>query len=485
MSARILVTDDEEIVVRSTVRVLEGGGYAIDTASDGAEALRKVDEADYDVLILDIMMPKMDGLEVLRRVKETHPDIEVIMFTGLAQIETAVNCMKLGAFDYLAKPFEPDELRLAVTRALERRVLRQENLSLKHAVSSKYRLDNMIGSCAKMQQVYRLIAQCAATNTTVLITGESGTGKELIARAIHHNSLRRDKPFVPVDCSALSENLLESELFGHVKGSFTGAVSNKRGMFESAEDGTLFLDEIGNIPLSSQAKLLRVIQEREFRAVGDTRAQSANFRLIAATNVDLQALAAAHAFREDLYYRINVFPIQSPALRDRREDIPALAFHFVKVFSEELHKSVDNISEGAMNLLTSYDWPGNVRELENAVHRAVILATDNVLRRAHLLAITESRPDLAHEVPRTGEELKRVKKAAREKSVEQVEKLFVLEALKRNAWNVMQSARDTGMLRSNFQALMKKHDVRVRETAASTTDAEGGAEGGGTSLPPA
>ena len=472
MSASILIVDDEDIVVRSTIRVLEGRGYSLQTARDGAEALQKIDESPFDVVILDIMMPKVGGIEVLRRVKEAHPDIEVIMFTGLAEIDTAVSCMKLGAFDYLAKPFEPEELRLAVTRALEHRSLRQENVNLKLALSSKYRLDNMIGACARMQQVYRLIAQCATTNATVLITGESGTGKELIARAIHHNSLRKTKPFVAVDCNALSENLLESELFGHVKGAFTGAVSGKKGMFEIAEGGTLFLDEIGNIPLGTQAKLLRVIQEREFRAVGDTRMQSADFRLIAATNKDLKAMVAALAFRDDLYYRINVFPIQSPALRDRREDIPALAFHFVKSFGEELGKNVDKISEGAMNLLTSYDWPGNVRELENALHRATILATDNVLREAHLLAIVEARPDREQSVPRTGEELKRVKKTAREKSVEHIEKLFVLQALKRNSWKVTQSAKDTDMLRSNFQALMKKHNIHVSETDTAADDVD-------------
>jgi DNA-binding NtrC family response regulator len=471
MNARILIADDEEIVIRSTLRILEDSGYVLQTARDGAEALRRIDEDHFDVVILDIMMPKLDGIEVLRRVKETHPDIEVIMFTGLAQIETAVSCMKLGAFDYLAKPFDPDELRLAVTRALERRALRQENLHLRLAVGSKYRLDNMIGSSARMQQVYRLIAQCAATNTTVLITGESGTGKELIARAIHHNSLRKARPFVAVDCNALSENLLESELFGHAKGAFTGAVAHKKGMFEMAEGGTLFLDEIGNIPLSIQAKLLRVIQEREYRAVGDTRTQSANFRLVAASNRDLAAMSAAGEFRDDLYYRINVFPIVAPALRDRREDIPALAFHFVRTFSRELGKDVDEISEGALNLLASYDWPGNVRELENALHRATILATDRVLRKAHLVAILEARPDLVVDVPTTGEELKRLKKVLRARSVDDLERRFLLAALKRNAWKVTQSAQDTAMLRSNFQALMKKHNIRVRESEAGADDA--------------
>ncbi|MBK7589865.1 MAG: sigma-54-dependent Fis family transcriptional regulator [Betaproteobacteria bacterium] len=475
MTARILIADDEEIVVRSTVRILEGAGYALDTARDGIEALARIDEAHYDVVILDIMMPGLDGIEVLRRVKESHPDVEVIMFTGLAQIETAVSCMKLGAFDYLAKPFDPDELRLAVTRALERRSLRQENLHLRLAVGHRYRLDNMIGASPRMQQVYRLIAQCAATHTTVLITGESGTGKELIARAIHHNSLRKSGPFVAVDCTALAENLLESELFGHVKGAFTGAVAHKKGMFELAEGGTLFLDEIANISLAIQAKLLRVIQEREFRAVGDTRTQTANFRLVAATNKDLQAMVGSGAFRDDLFYRINVFPIPSPALRERREDIPALAHHFVKAFAQELGKNVDAISDGAMNLLTSYDWPGNVRELQNALHRATILATDNVLRRAHLLAILEARPDLAHEVPLTGEHLKRVKKAVRERSVEHIERLFLIEALKRNRWNVTRSASDTEMLRPNFQALMKKHNIRVHGAEADEDDVDPGA----------
>src|ERR1039457_4547226 len=259
MSARILVVDDEEIVIRSCLRILGDRDYVVEAVQDGLEALRKVEENAYDVIILDIMMPKIDGLEVLQRVKETHPDIDVIMITGLSQIDTAVRSMKLGAFDYLPKPFDPDELKLVVKRALERRQLLQENLELRSEVSSKYRFENIIGASPQMQNVYRLIAKCAPTNSTVMLTGESGTGKELIARAIHYNSLRKDKPFVAVDCNSLSENLLESEMFGHVNGSFTGAAVNKKGMFEVADSGTLFLDEIGNISLATQAKLLRVI----------------------------------------------------------------------------------------------------------------------------------------------------------------------------------------------------------------------------------
>ena len=465
MSARILIADDEEIVIRSCLRILDGDDFQVEAVQDGREALRKIEENPYDVMILDIMMPNMDGLEVLRRVKETHPNMDVIMITGLSQIDTAVQAMKLGAFDYISKPFEPDELKLVVQRALERRRLLQENLTLKSELSSKYRFENIIGLSPQMQAVYRLIAQCAPTSSTVLITGESGTGKELIARAIHYNSLRKDKPFVAVDCNALSENLLESELFGHVKGAFTSAVVNKKGMFEVAGSGTLFLDEIGNISMSIQAKLLRVLQEREFRAVGDTRTLIANFRLVTATNKDLKAMVAAGTFRDDLYYRINIFPIHAPALRERKGDIPALAYHFLKVFSAELGKKITDISEGALSTLVNYGWPGNVRELENVMHRAAILTSDNVIRQAHLVNIVDSsQPQADLAVPRTGDELKRVKKAAREKSVEEIEKQFVLEALKRNEWNVTKSAEDTGMQRPNFQALMKKYTIRVRDT---------------------
>ena len=465
MSARILVVDDEEIVIRSCQRILDGDDYQVEAVQDGREALRRIEENPYDVVILDIMMPNIGGLEVLRLIKEGHPDVDVIMITGLSQIDTAVEAMKLGAFDYISKPFEPDEIKLVVQRALERRHLLQENMIPKTEVSSKYRFENIIGSSPQMQAVYRLIAQCAPTNSTVLLTGESGTGKEVIARAIHYNSLRKDKPFVPVDCNSLSENLLESELLGHVKGAFTGAISAKKGMFEIADSGTLFLDEIGNFAMSIQAKLLRVLQEREFRAVGDTRTQTANFRLITATNKDLKAMVAAGTFRDDLYYRINIFPIHVPALRERKEDIPALAYHFLKVFSGELGKKITDISEGAMSALVNYSWPGNVRELENVLQRAAILTSDNVIRQAHLVNIIDpSLTQASLSVPRTGDELKRIKKAAREKSVEEIERQFVIEALKRNGWNVTKSAEETGMQRPNFQALMKKYTIRVRDT---------------------
>jgi DNA-binding NtrC family response regulator len=471
MSARILIVDDEAIVVRSCMRIL-GDAYHVESVQDGFSALKKTEETDFDLIILDVMMPKMDGLEVLQAVKERHPDIDVIMMTGLSEIQTAVKAMKLGAFDYLSKPFDPDELLLVVTRALERRHLLQENVKLKTEVGAKYRFENIIGSSQPMQAVFGLIAKCAPTNSTVLINGESGTGKEMIARAIHYNSLRKDQPFVTVDCNTLSENLLESELFGHTKGSFTGAVSNKRGMFDIANNGSLFMDEFGNIPLSTQAKLLRVIQEREFRPVGSTVTQKTNVRLITATNKDLKAMVAEGSFREDLYYRVNVFPIHAPALRERRDDIPALAFHFVKQYCAELEKPVAEISEGAMSLLVNYDWPGNVRELENTIQRAVILTSDNIIRQAHLASILDTAAHSELEVPRTSDDLKRVKKMVREKSVEEVEKLFVQETLKRNGSNVTRSAEETGMQRTNFQALMKKYNIRVRDTEYDPGDAD-------------
>ena len=470
MKGRILIVDDEEIVRRSCQRILRGDDYQIDIARDGLAALGLVNENDYDVLILDIKMPKMDGIEVLRRVKEARPDIDVIMITGLHDIGTAVHAMKLGAFDYLPKPFEPEDLQMLVAKAFDRKAALAGMRNPENDDSSSYHFENIIGSSVPMQHVFRLIARCAPTNSTVMVRGESGTGKELIARAIHYNSLRKNQPFVAVDCTSLSENLLESELFGHVRGSFTGAVSNKKGLFETADGGTLFLDEIGNIPLSTQAKLLRFIEEREFKAVGDTRVQKVDIRLVTATNKDLEGMVADGDFRDDLYYRINIFPIEIPPLRERRDDIPALATHFLNRFNEDMSHKTMEFSPGAMNLLMNHDWPGNVRELENVIQRAVILASGDVIRQGHLVNIIDMLPRIDLDVPRTGEELKRLKKVARQKSVENVEKHFVIGALKRNGWNVTRAAEETGMQRSNLQALMKKYDIRIRGIEPDSDD---------------
>ncbi len=470
MTARILVIDDEEVVLRSVQRILADDSHQVDLVDDSVEGLRRADEGAYDVVVLDIKMPRMDGIEVLRDLKERHPEIEVIMVTGLSEVQTAVQAMKLGAFDYLSKPFEPDELTHVVERALERRRLLRENQALKSEVGARYRFENIVGASASMQAVFRLIAQCAPTHATVLITGESGTGKEVIARAIHHNSLRADKPFEAVDCSTLNEELFESELFGHVRGAFTGAVAAKRGLLEVAAGGTLFFDEFANVPIATQAKLLRLIQEREYRAVGGTTTLTANVRLVAATNRDLKALVAEGRFREDLYYRVNVFPIQVPPLRERRADIPALAYHFLKNFCIELGKAPCEISEGAMSLLVNHDWPGNVRQLENTMQRAAILASDQTVRVAHVASVLDGAVEGDHAVPRSGEELKRVKKLAREQSVEDIERRFVQEALRRNQSNVTRSAAETGMQRANFQALMRKYNIHARDAE------DGGAE---------
>ena len=474
MMGQILIVDDEDIVLRSCQRILRGEEYGIDVARDGFEALAMVGEKDYDVLVLDIMMPKMDGIEVLRRVKESRPEIEVLMITGLNEIGTAVRAMKLGAFDYLPKPFEPDGLKQAVARAFERRNRMQQRQEPEDGSDDNYHFENIIGESPAMQRVFRLIAHCAPTNSTVMLRGESGTGKEVIARAIHYNSLRKDGPFVPVDCNSLSEGLLESELFGHVKGSFTGATEHKKGLFEIASGGTLFLDEIGNISLTTQAKLLRFIEEREFKAVGGTGVKKVDIRLITATNKDLEAMVADGAFRDDLYYRINVFPILIPPLRDRGQDIALLAQHFLERFNSDLQHQSTEFSPAAMNLLINYDWPGNVRELENVVQRAVILASGDVIRQGHLANIIDALPQVEFDAPRTSEELKQIKKIARQKSVENVEKQFVLGALKRNGWNVTRAAEETGMQRSNFQAMMAKYDIRIRgaETDEQESDSD-------------
>jgi two-component system NtrC family response regulator len=386
------------------------------------------------------------------------------MITGYATVESAVEAMKSGAFDYLPKPFTPDEVAVVVKKALETRSMMLENIYLRGEIQAKYRFENIIGNSKKMQEIYRLIAKVAPTNSTVLITGESGTGKELIARAIHYNSTRKDRQFVPVDCAVLSENLLESELFGHIKGSFTGAIVTKPGLFEVADGGSLFLDEIGNISLAMQSKLLRVIQEREFTPVGGTKLKKVDIRLIAATNQDLPEKIKEGTFREDLFYRLNIVPIQLPPLRERTEDIPFLVLHFLKKFCQEMGKNPKALSPAALKLLTDYSWPGNVRELENTIERAVIMTDEEVLLPQHFpFPPRESRDGITFSVPRTSEELKELKRHLRDKAVEEAERLFVLGALTRNDWNVTRSAKDVGMLRPNFQALMRKHNIRSQD----------------------
>jgi DNA-binding NtrC family response regulator len=463
-SAKILVVDDEEIVCQSCDRILTEEGYEVQTRLSGQEALQLLAEEPFDVVIADLKMPGLSGMEVLQAIKRDFPDIPVVMITGYSTVESAVEAMKSGAFDYVPKPFTPDEMAVVVKKALDSRSLLLENIYLRGELQGKYRFDNIIGTSKKMQDVYRLVGKVAPTNSTVLITGDSGTGKELIARAIHFNSSRKERPFVPVDCAVLSENLLESELFGHIKGSFTGAIVTKPGLFEVADGGSLFLDEIGNISLSMQSKLLRVIQEREFTPVGGTKPKKINIRLIAATNKDLPEKIKEGTFREDLYYRLNIVPIQLPPLRERPEDIPLLAQHFLKKYCQEVGKPMKGISPAAIEFLGHYSWPGNVRELENIIERLVIMTDEEMIHPWHLpFPIQEKVEETPSDIPKTSDELREWKRRLRDKAVEPIERLFILEALSRNNWNVTRSAKDVGMLRPNFQALMRKYNIRAAE----------------------
>jgi len=376
---RILVVDDEKIIRDGCSRILAREGYAVFTAESGEEALERFDLEPFDLVLLDVKMPGLGGIEALTRLKEMDPGLTILIITGYPSIETAVKAIKLGAYDYVTKPFTPDVLRMAVNRALERKSLVTENQHLRQQLSMKNEDDTIIGQSESMHNLYELVRRTAPTDSTVLITGESGTGKELIARAIHDYSLRNEREFVTVDCSALVETLLESELFGHVKGSFTGAIQAKYGSFELANGGTFFFDEIGNLSLDIQAKLLRVIQEKEIKPVGGEKTIKIDVRIIAATNQDLRKAISQKSFREDLYYRLNVVPIHLPPLRDRKEDIPLLVNHFLKRYNKKKEVPVTKVEPGTTKLLMSYDWPGNVRELENGIERALILEDGDTL----------------------------------------------------------------------------------------------------------
>jgi len=376
---RILVVDDEKIIRDGCSRILAREGYAVFTAESGEETLERFDLEPFDLVLLDVKMPGLGGIETLTRLKEMDPGLTILIITGYPSIETAVRAIKLGAYDYVTKPFTPDVLRMAVNRALERKSLVTENQHLRQQLKMKNEDDTTIGQSESMHNLYELVRRTAPTDSTVLITGESGTGKELIARAIHDYSLRNEREFITVDCSALVETLLESELFGHVKGSFTGAIQAKYGSFELANGGTFFFDEIGNLSLDIQAKLLRVIQEKELKPVGGEKTIKVDVRIIAATNQDLRQSIAKKTFREDLYYRLNVVPIHIPPLRDRKEDIPLLVNHFLKRYNKKREVPVTKVEPETMKILMSYDWPGNVRELENSIERALILEDGDAL----------------------------------------------------------------------------------------------------------
>ncbi|MEE8429915.1 MAG: sigma-54 dependent transcriptional regulator [Candidatus Desulfatibia sp.] len=384
---RLLIIDDEENMRHMLSKLMKKSGYVVDTASDGHEGLNKVDQAQYDYILCDIKMPNMDGMKFLKLAREKIGSTTVIMMSAYGTIDTAIEAIKQGAYDYISKPFKTDEVHLVLKKAEERERLKRENIQLKERIrkiGENYNFGNMVAQSKAMRSVFTLAEKAAQYNTTVLISGESGTGKELIAKGIHFTGARSAKPFVPVNCGGIPENLLESELFGYKKGAFTGADRNKKGLFEEADGGTLFLDEIGELPISLQVKLLRVLQENEIRPIGDSKTKKIDVRVIAATSKNLKDEIKAGAFREDLFYRLNVLPIKLPPLRERPEDVPLLSQHFLADFNKKLGKNIKEISPAAMSLLLESKWPGNVRELGNAMERAMVLAEDTILKPENL-----------------------------------------------------------------------------------------------------
>ena len=379
MEKKILVVDDDLLLRDFLSETLNRSGYQVNLASTGEEALENIRKEDYDIILSDVRMPNMDGMELLKTTRNFLPDAKVVMMTAYGTVQNAVEAMKLGAYDYVMKPFSIDEIELVLKRALEHKQLLLENKLLRSEVIGKYRFDNIVGKSPQMQKIFELVETVADTKATVLITGESGTGKELIAKAIHYNSPRREGPFIRINCAALPEGLVESELFGHEKGSFTGAIRQSRGRFELADRGVLLLDEISEISLHLQGKLLRVLQEREFERVGSGISIQVDVRIIATSNRDLNRLIEQGKFREDLFYRLNVVPIHIPPLRERKEDIPALAQHFLKKYNLENNRQIKGISQKVYEMFLSYFWPGNVRELENYIERAVVTAKGKIL----------------------------------------------------------------------------------------------------------
>jgi len=458
-TARVLVVDDERSMRELLAIVLKRDGYDVLVAENGRVALELLRRERVDILITDIRMPEMNGVDMLREAKRIDPDLTSIVMTAFASTETAVEALRLGAADYVNKsPGAANELRMRVRKELERKRLLEENVLLKRALHSAHQFSNIIGSSGPMLAVFQLIETVAPTSSTVLITGESGTGKELVARAIHVNSPRRERPFVALNCGAVSETLLDSELFGHMRGAFTGAEANKKGLIEVAEKGTIFLDEIGEMSPQVQVKLLRVLQERRFRRVGGTEEVEADIRIIAATNRDLTKMVAEGQFREDLFYRINVIPVRLPPLRERSDDIPLLAEHFASRFAAQMGKPVGSVSGAAMLCLQAYAWPGNIRELENAMERAVALErTPSILveslpdsvRASAAITVT---PAAGAEAFPSGFDL--------EQHVQHIEREYIAEALRRAGGVKVKAAELLGMTFRSFRYYMKKYNLK-------------------------
>ncbi|MCK4261858.1 sigma-54-dependent Fis family transcriptional regulator [bacterium] len=449
MPAKILVVDDEAKMRRVLQMMLEENGCQVDLAEGAEKALSRMKEVTFSLIITDMKMPGMSGLQLLKEIKKLDEGIPVVVMTAYGTIPTAIEAMKAGAHDYVLKPFDMEEMKTVVEKALEREKLLRRSQYLQEELEAKYQFDNIVGESSKMKEVFRLISQVAPTKSTVLVSGESGTGKELIARSVHHRSPREDQPFVVVNCAALSENLLESELFGHLKGAFTGAHRDRRGRFTLADGGSIFLDEIGAMSPGLQAKILRVLQEKEFEPVGGTRSIQVDVRIIAATNQDLKMAVEEGSFREDLYYRLNVVPIHLPPLRERKEDIPLLAYHFLRRYSQELTKGVSEISPEALGLMLEYDWPGNIRELENAIERAMVLSKGNTLSVETLPLVSSSQEA---EVGDENISYQEAKKAV----LESFERRFFTRILKEAGGNVSQAARQAQIDRKNLYQKMKE-----------------------------
>jgi len=470
--SNILIIDDERVICDGCRLALSGKGHSVDICMNGKDGLETILKGTYDLALLDMKLPDMDGMDILRTVEREKLGVYVIVMTGYSTVQNAVEAMKLGAFDYLAKPFSDDELVLAVERAMEKKRLVEENLALRQQLSERFDFSNIIGENSIILKIFNEIQKVAPTNSTVLLHGESGTGKELFARAIHAHSKRAARQFVAVDCSTFSSSLLESELFGHIKGAFTGAIRDKAGIFEEANHGSLFLDEVGNLDMDIQAKLLRAIETKEFKPVGASQLKKSDVRIIAATNRNLKTMVDKRNFREDLFYRLNVFPIFIPPLRERKDDIPRLLYHFLKVYCRQIGKQVDGFSDDAVETLVNYDWPGNVRQLKNVVERLVIISDDRVLDYQSLSDHWEMKRNRTQDaIPETLEELKSIKRNLLENQFGQIERAFLQKALSAADGNITQAARRVGIQRSNFSALMKKHHLPAN--SAKTTSNPG------------
>lgn len=453
---KILLVEDEPVIQDVLRRLLKPRGYAVTTLDRGDLAMGHLDEVtDYDMIITDLMLPGATGLEILAKASEKMPSVPVLVITAYASVDTAVEAMRLGAFDYLPKPFNNDQVLIVVGKALEKRKLLQENLELKKELHHRYGFENIVGNSEPMRDVFDLIRQAAPSTATILIRGESGTGKELIARAIHHNSARKEKPFVALNAGSIPADLLESQLFGHTKGSFTGAHADKDGLFKLAHEGSLFLDELGNINTEIQAKLLRVIQEKEFMPVGSNKTVSVDVRLVCATNADLEKMVSEGTFREDLYYRLNVIQVDLPSLRQRSGDLPLLVDHFIRKFEAANNKKIDKVTPDFHEALEAYRWPGNVRELENLMERAVVLCRNNTIDKTLLPRTFFERKDgFDGVIPNLDTEINF------QEQIQLYERALIRKAMDKTGNVQKKAAQLLGLKTTTFSEMLKRHGLR-------------------------